>query len=45
MGRVAVFCCFLRFFASLIAKIDYVHSCVTKRFFDSTKVLYLSIDF
>ena len=26
-------------------KIDYVHSRATKRFFDSTKVLYLSIDF
>ena len=26
-------------------KIDYVHSCVTISFFDSTKVLYLSIDF
>ena len=33
------------FFRVFDRKIDYVHSYVTKRLFDSTKVLYLSTDF
>ena len=36
---------FFAFFCVFDRKIDYVHSCVTKRFFDNTKVLYLSTDF
>ena len=34
---------FLPLFRVYDRKIDYVHSCVTKIFFDSTKVLYLLI--
>ena len=33
------------FFRVFDRKTDNVHSCVTKRFFDRIKVLYLSIDF
>ena len=36
---------FFALFRVFDRKIDYVHSYVTKRFFDSTKVLYLSVDF
>ena len=32
-------------FRAFDRKMDYVHSCVTKRIFDSTKVFHLSIDF
>ena len=41
-SRILIFVALFRVFDR---KIDYVHSCVTKRVFDSTKILYLSIDF
>ena len=45
MGYGSRILMFFALFRVFDRKIDYVHSRVTKRFFDSTKVLYLSIDF